>query len=413
MAEPTPAASPPWSNTTKLVVALTVVAIIAGLLIRFHNIVGPLLIAFTLAYLLHPVASLLSRSTRISWRAAVNLIYLLVVVLLVGLLTLGGLGLVQQIQSLITLVNNSLEEIPALIEEFSGQIYQFGPFTVDLRTMDLNSLSEQFLSVAQTLLGRTGSLISTLASGAAQFFGWGLFVLLVSYFVLTESGGLRERILTVDIPGYNEDVRRLSVELGRIWNAFLRGQIIIFVLTVIVYSFLLSVLGVRYSLGLALLAGLAKFLPYVGPAITWIVFALVAYFQTYKLFAMPPLYYMLLVVGIALFVDQIFDNLISPRIMAQALRIHPAGVLVAAIVAASLLGLLGVIIAAPMLATIILVWNYALRKLLDLDPWPEEEVPPAPPPGSRWLVRLRRFWRSLRRSPRRPTPVDPKGERHD
>jgi len=197
-------------------------------------------------------------------------------------------------------------------------------------------------------------------------------------------------------------MRRLTAELSRIWNAFLRGQIIIFVLTSLVYMFVLGVLGIRYAVGIAILAGLAKFLPYIGPFITWTTLALVAYFQPYTIFGLSSLTYTILAVGIGILIDQTFDNLISPRILAQALRVHPAAVLIAAIVAANWVGLLGVIIAAPMLATVLLIWRYILRKMLDLDPWPAGDVLPPPPPGVHTLARIRRFVRDqvgrLRRS---------------
>ena len=137
-------------------------------------------------------------------------------------------------------------------------------------------------------------------------------------------------------------------------------------------------------------------MPYVGPAINWLVLVIVAYFQVFKLFDLSPLYYSLIVLGVALLVDQIFDNIVSPRILSDALKVHPAAVLVAAIISANLLGLLGVVIAAPMLATVALLWQYTMRKLLDIDPWPEEEPHrPPPPPGSRFLVPIRRFFRAL------------------
>ena len=197
-------------------------------------------------------------------------------------------------------------------------------------------------------------------------------------------------------PGYTQDFERLSRELGRTWNAFLRGQIIIFFLAVIVYSIVLSVLGVHYAISLAFLAGLARFVPYVGPAINWTVLVLVSYFQVYKLFGLSPFYYTLLVLIIALVIDQIFDYIVSPRILSDALKVHPAAVLVAAIVAANLFGLLGVVVAAPILATAALLWKYIMRKMLDLNPWPEEEQHhPPPPPGSRYLASIRRFFRSL------------------
>jgi predicted PurR-regulated permease PerM len=388
--------SPPWGATTKLVIALTFVAVGAALLVRFQFIIGPLLVALVLAYLFHPVATSLQK-TGLSWRASVSILYLVLFILLIGLLALGGLGLVQQVQSVIQFTQESLRALPGLIEQFSGEVYQIGPFTVDFRNVDLNAISSQILGMVQPLLSRTGTLLTSVASSAASFLGWTLFVLLVSYFVLVESGGRRGGIVDVQIPGYRSDIDRLGRELGRIWNAFLRGQIIIFILAVLVYTVVLSVLGVRYSIALALLAGLARFVPYVGPAINWLVLVLVAYFQEFKLFDLPPLSYTLLVLVIALVIDQIFDNLVSPRILSQALRVHPAGVLVAAIIAANLLGVLGVVIAAPMLATVTLFWRYAVSKLTDRDPWLEIETTHLPPPpGTRMLVPLRRLWRNIR-----------------
>ncbi|HEY9151828.1 MAG TPA: AI-2E family transporter, partial [Anaerolineales bacterium] len=131
--------SPLWGATTKLVVALTFVAILAWLLFRFEGIIAPLLMAFVLAYLFYPVAIFLQRVLRFPWRLAVGLIYLLSLGLLFGLLALGGLGLIQQIQNLVTFVQNSLTVVPGLIEQFAGQVYHFGPFQFDFRHLDLNA----------------------------------------------------------------------------------------------------------------------------------------------------------------------------------------------------------------------------------------------------------------------------------
>ncbi len=388
--------SPSWGTNTKLVVALTIVVIVGALLVKFQFIITPLLIALLLAYLFHPIASFLQLKLRFSWNAAVAVIYVVIIILLLGLLTAGGVGLVQQVQSLITIIQDAITQLPQLIEKISGQVYQFGPFKLDFSTVDLRDASSQILGMVQPLLSRTGTLLSTIAGGAANFLGWSLFVILVSYFVLAESGGLRNRIVNVNIPKYTLDYERLSRELGRIWNAFLRGQIIIFFLAVIVYSLVLSILGVHYAISLAFLAGLARFVPYVGPAINWIILVLVAYFQTTTIFGLSDFYYTLLILGTALFIDQIFDNIISPRILSDALKVHPAAVLVAAIVAANLFGFLGVVVAAPILATATLLWKYTMRKMLDLDPWPEVELHQPPPPfGSRFFASIRRFIRNL------------------
>jgi predicted PurR-regulated permease PerM len=367
---------------------------VAALLIRFHTIIGPLLLAFIFSYLLHPVVGFLSRSTRLSWRASVGIVFLLILILLLGLLTLGGVGLVNQIQSLITLLQNSLDQLPTIIEKVAAWGAGFG---LDLSHIDVSSISQQLLSFGQSLLSQMGSLLSTLAGSAASFLGWMLFVLLVSFFVLTESSALRRDILKVDLPGYSEDWRRIAQELSRIWNAFLRGQIIIFAATVAIYFVVLSVLGVRYAIGLALAAGFARFVPYVGPAINWTILALVTFFQPYQPFGVEnQLYYTLLVFGIALLIDQVFDNIVSPRIMADALRVHPAAVLVAAIISASLLGILGVVIAAPMLATLQLFSQYTMRKMFDQNPWPPQEPRPPSPPWTNPFIRLAAWWKSIR-----------------
>ena len=293
------------------------------------------------------------------------------------------------------MIQNSLVELPQLVTNVVDWLQTRSPILIDLKTVDVNALTNQLISVVQPLLGQTGQLLGTVASGAAQFFGWAAFVLLVSFFVLSESGGLRGRILKLNIPGYSEDVSRLGRELGRIWNAFLRGQIIIYLMTVFIYFVMLSILGIRYAIGLAFLAGLARFLPYIGPAINWVILILVAYFQPFKLFGMQPLAYTVLVVALALLIDQIFDNLISPRIMADVLKVHPAGVLVMALVAVNLLGILGVVIAAPFLASLQLIGKYFLRKMFDQDPWPEAEPETSVQPAKPLFAFLNRILRHV------------------
>jgi predicted PurR-regulated permease PerM len=381
---------------TKLVISLTLLVIIAALLVRFQALVVPLMLAFVLAYLFYPIATMLDRIPRISWRMAVSLMYLFLIIVIASLLTLGGYGLIPQIQSLITLIENSLVELPSLLNEAVLWFSQNSPIPIDINTINLDSIVQQLLSYVQPLLGSTGQLLGAAASSAASFFGWGAFVLLVSYFIMTESGGLRGNLFKFDVPGYTEDFHRLSEELKRIWNAFLRGQMIVFSLAFIFYFFALSVLGVRYAIGLALLAGISKFLPYIGPAIVWVTLGLVSYFQPFKLFGLNPLVYTLLVFAVALVFDQLLDGFITPRIMAQALSVHPAAVLVSALVFADLLGVLGIIIAAPMLATFILFGRYTMRKMLDQPPWPEQEI--QPPPSFTWAGLLARIRRILRRA---------------
>jgi predicted PurR-regulated permease PerM len=391
-----PNASPRWSSNAKLLVGLVMIGIVAFLLVRFQSLIPPLLIIFIISYLLHPLAALIANSFKISWKAAVGILYLSILISIVGLLTVGGIGLVQQVQNLINQVQSIIAGLPAMIEQISGQVYHIGPLTIDMPALTKSTLIQDILSIVQPLLGRTGNLVGAVASRAVQIIGWTFFILIVSYFIVSESNGLASNLIRIEVPGHSEDLRKLGSKLGRIWNAFLRGQIIIFILAFVIYAIVLNILGVKFALGLALMAGLARFLPYIGPAITWITMGLITYFQTSKPFNLEahPLIYVAIVVGAALVIDQIMDNYVSPRIMAQALRVHPAAVLVAALIMANLLGILGVVIAAPLLASLTLLGRYTMRKMFDLDPFPPSEALPRPP-GSR---EVKARFRLLRRT---------------
>lgn len=371
-----PTESPKWGSTTKLVVSLAFVAMFAALLVTFRNIIGPLLLAFILAFLIHPVAAWASRTVHLSWRMAVNLIYLLLAAALIALLTLAGLAIVQQAQSLVNFVQEFIRSLPEIVSDLSSRSIAIGPFVFDLSQLDLQSLTNQVLDMVQPLLGQAGSLVGKFAASAATLTGWIFFVLLVSYFLLSEAGHLRENLVHIEIPGYNADVDKLVHRLGIIWDTFLRGQLLLSLLVIVSYYVLLTILGTRLTLVIALLAGLARFVPWIGPLITWTVTGIVALLQPSNYFGLDPVVYALLVIGLCLLLDQVFDNFVSPRLMGRALGLHPAGVLIAALVATRLLGLVGLVLAAPVLATVALVGRYLARKLFDLPPWPPEEAKP-------------------------------------
>ncbi len=194
----------------------------------------------------------------------------------------------------------------------------------------------------------------------------GCFLSANGLFLRAESGGSPEKIV-------------LSISrfcgcpcLGVCWvvlgcfftRPFFRSRCCVFV-----YSILFGALGVSYFFGLAIIAGLARFLPYIGPFIAWTTYGLVAYFQGTTIFGFSPLGYAVLVIGTAWLTDVIIDNFVSTRVMADALAVHPAAILVAALVGANLMGITGMILAAPVLATIQLFFRYIIRKLIDSNPW--------------------------------------------
>ncbi len=361
--------SPLWGNNIKLVISIILFVVAAWVFIRFQHIMGPLLLAVVIPYLLHPLADGLRKKLKLSWRLTVNLLYLVFILVLIGLLTWGGIALVDQISSLVNFLQRSITNSPDLLNSILAKPFSIGPFNIDLASLGIVNFTDQLLGLFQPLLSNAGTLLGTVAGGAFSTIGWLFFILLVSYFILVESTGVTKRIFKFQIPGHSYDISRMGQELGKIWNSFLRGQLIVVFITIVIYTILLGVLGVRFFYVLALIAGIARFVPYVGAWVTWISYGLVALFQETNIFGLENIYFVLLVLVISIVVDTLIDNLINTRIMANTLKVHPAAVMFAVILGASLFGFIGVLLAAPVLASLQLFFTYILKKLLDIDPW--------------------------------------------
>ncbi len=386
--EKPPQISPKWSTTFKTIVGLVITGLVLALLINFRSIIGPLILAFILIYLLYPVIAFVSTRTKLSWRASVNIIYLCLLIIVLGSFTLTGLAAVQQIESLIKVIESFVNNLPNLLQNLSGHIIYIGPFRIDLTQFtDLGVVGTQALNTLQLIIGRAGTLAGTFATATLSTIAWFFFVMIISYFVLSDTGKVPGSFDTINIPGYSDDIKKLGSALGHIWNAFLRGQLTIVIMVIFSYMILLSILGVRYAIALAILAGLARFVPYIGAYVTYVILALVTIFQGGNYFNLQPIYYTLIVIGLSVMVDQTYDNLVSPRIMGRSLGVHPAAVLVVAIIAANLIGIIGLILAAPVLASMTLIVRYIVRKMLDRDPWADykEELEPL---GIHWVGKV-------------------------
>jgi predicted PurR-regulated permease PerM len=399
--------SPRWGALTKFLVALVVLVLLGALLSRFQQLIPPLGLAFILAYLLTPVVEWVAARTGWKWGVAVTVVFLALVLLLVTLLTVAGIALVQEITGLYTVVAEILPALPERVQTILSEpirigaytfdptqpftIGPFGPFVIDLSQLDLQPIYDQLLAIIQPALQQTGTLVGSLASGTANALGWFLFILIVSYYWLHDLKNLLPSIEQILPEGYAPDVRRLTQELGPIWNAFLRGQVTLALVMGLVVGITMAVLGVRYAPVLGLLAGLLEFIPIVGPIIAGGVAVLVALFQPTNWLGWSPIYFALLILGVQILLQQLENNFLVPRIIGGSLNLHPIIILVGAIIGANLAGITGLLLSAPVIASLRLFGGYVYRKMFDLDPWPNpppQPQPPKPPEWPRWFTRI-------------------------
>ncbi|MGD8814618.1 MAG: AI-2E family transporter [Anaerolineales bacterium] len=385
--------SPSWSGMTKAFVALVVVAVAGGLMLRFHTIIPLLVVAGILAYLILPLVRLITKKTRLSWSVVTNLIFLLMILIVLGASTATGFAIVRQLQALFFTVQAFLLDLPTTLATLAAQPINIGPWAFDLSTMDLSLLAEQALASVQPLLGRVSSLLSSLASVAVESVGRTIFIFAIAYFVTIDYTRVQSRLSNLAIPGYESDVRRILKALTKIWHRFLRGQMLLVLISGVTTWLSMSILGVNFSLGLGVLASIAKFVPILGPLVAGGVAALVALFQPSNWLGVSPITHALLVIIVQIVVDQSLDYLVLPRVLGSSLNIHPVFILVGAIVAASLAGIIGLLLSAPAMATLLLFGRYIYRKMADMSPWdpPIDAFPDPPKRERRW------FWKRGKR----------------
>ena len=368
-------------------------AILAGIFIYYRSIVSLLVLASIITYLFQPLVAYLTGKTRLSWRVSTTLVFLIFVILLIGLLTGAGLVIAQQATGLVRVVQEFTNDLPDLANDLTAFLEQYGIKDI----INLSDLANRLLETIQPLLGQAGSIVGSLATGAAASIGRIFFIVFVAYFILSESQRVGK--ITFDqIPQYGYDIRRMTRQMSVIWESFFRGQFIIFVMVFVVYLIILSALGVRYSIALAALTGLAVFVPYVGSWTASIVMVLVTFLQPGNYFGLLAWQYAIMVLAISLTTNFIFDNYITPRFLGRTLDIHPAAVLVAALAMASLMGVIGIFLAAPVVATLKLLGMYIFQKMFDLDPWPEpeEESTPVEFPWFRWSRQLKSWFQKMK-----------------
>lgn len=372
MTERQASSSPSWSTTTKIIITLLILAGIIALLIRFAGLLNTLITAFIIAVLFHPIAEFVNRKTGIPWTWSVSIIYFITVLFVFGLLTVGGIALVNQINELIRFLQITLEQLPDFIEQLTTTALTIGPFDFDFSYINWEQIGNQLLSSVQPLLTRAGNLFGSVATGAVGFVGSFLLSLLISFLIITETEEASDHMVKIEIPGYQEDFDRLGKKIKKIWNQFLRGQALIFLFRFILYMVILTIFRLRFALGMSLLATLGNFIPYIGVAIVWIINFFVAFFQGSTAFGMEPFAYALTVMAVGWISDNLYDTFFSPKYLGGVLKLHPAAVLVAVLVGLNLFGIFGMFLAPPTLATMRVLWQYASMKLQDRDPWEEE-----------------------------------------
>jgi len=386
--------SPNWSVATKALVALAVMMIVAGMLVRFQHVIPILVLAPILVIIIVPVVQFMCVRLKMPWGLAATIAMLLFILLLIGASTVLGLAIVQQLQALFLIVQQFLLDLPTQLELLSQQTYQLGPWVLEFSQFDLGAIGEQVIAAIQPLLREASSLITFLATGVIESLTRIVLVLAIAFFLIFDYRRIRAVMKDISIAGYKHDIQRLQRELLRIWQAFMRGQLLIVTITAFLTYLLMQGLGLRFPIGLGVLGGIAKFIPIVGPVTAGFIAAIVGLFQPSNWFGLVPLAYAAVIVIGVVILDQSIDIFLVPRIMGTTLNLHPALILVGLVIGASLAGVIGLLLSAPTIASFLLIGRYVYRKMSDLSPW-DPPIDVLADRTSKEII-FPRIWRSMK-----------------
>ena len=371
--------SPPWSPNNKRLVLMILLVLLSLALYRFRLLLLPLSMAMILAYLIEPLVTQLTKRTPLSRNLSIAVIYLLLITALVSIP-------VSTISPIITQVTNFIHRTPQYIRDI-GEFFQepiviAEDIVIPVEQLSLDqlftSLSSNVVELVQTLGGQTISIFGSLATATISTVGWTIMVLFLSFYLVKDHETLFESLIKIAPRSYQSDIYRLTEGISITWNAFLRGQLVLCVVVGIIIFIIALIIGLPNAATLALIAGLMELIPTFGPILAAIPAVLIAAIQTDASWLgnlMSPFWFAMLVLGIYGFIYQFENYYLVPRIIGHHLKLHPLAVLLGVLGGASVAGILGVLLAAPVLASIRLIWMYIYCKLTDQDPFSDEFMP--------------------------------------
>lgn len=370
---PSPA-SPPWSPTSKRIVWMTLFILACLAIYRIRGILLPVVMAMVLAYLLVPIIEFLMRRLGSSRLVSIIIIYLLLITTLVSIPVGTITPIVGQANNLITHTPTYLHQLGEFLQK---PIFIAG-FEIPLDELPIDqlytTLTTNLVSILQSVGSRSLSIFGSVASATISTVGWTILVLFLSFYLVKDHEQFFEFALDNLPPSYQTDMLRLSHEISLIWNAFLRGQLILCGVVGLIVFVMALIIGLPNAVILALIAGLMELIPTFGPIFAAIPAVLIGLFQSQASWLgsrMSPFWFFVLIAVLYTVIYQMENYYFVPRIIGHHLKLHPLVVILGVLAGASVAGVLGIILAAPTLATARLVFLYIYRKLTDQPPFPD------------------------------------------
>lgn len=323
--------------------------VLAGLVFLLDAVLMPFVAGMILAYLADPLVDRFERWGMRRVLAVTSVFLVMTLVLVLSLLIIVPLIIQQAKQfgeSLPAIFEWAKNVLAPKLEEWAGY---------DLQT-EMNNI-QQILTenwrdaggyIAQALgqIGRSGMALVTWVTFLA-------LVPVVTFYLLLDWAVLMQRLDDLVPRRFLADTRRLAARCDEVLSAFLRGQLLVMLCLGVLYALGLSLLGLKFGLLIGFLAGLASIVPFLGFIVGIIIALIVAFFQMGTLLALLGV---IIVFSIGQAVESVF---LQPKLLGNKIGLHPVAVIFAVLVGGHLFGFIGVLLALPVAAVIMVLLREA------------------------------------------------------
>ena len=330
---------------------LLAVMLAAGFLIYLlAPVLTPFLVAALLAYLADPLVDRME-AKGLPRTAAVVVIFVLLLSVVAGMILLLIPALQQQLVSL-------AKALPAYIDWLQTHLTPWlqQTFGIDATMLNWSMLKstaqENWLQVG----GAAGGIMSWVSSsGMAMLAMLANLVLIpvVTFYLLRDWDHLVMLLRELLPRKWEATIVQLTTDSDTVLGAFLRGQLLVMLALGTVYSLGLWWIGLELALIIGVVAGIVSFVPYLGFIIGILLAGIAAIMQFHEV-------YYLLLVALVFGVGQALEGmLLTPLLVGDKIGLHPVAVIFAVMAGGQLFGFVGIMLALPAAAVIMVLLRYA------------------------------------------------------
>jgi predicted PurR-regulated permease PerM len=310
--------------------------IFTPVMVLLKTIILPVILSGVLYYLFNPLIDILERN-KVKRIYSIIVLYLLIIGIIAVVITSVIPVIRDQIQGLIQNVPAYSLQVQVQFEKLIGSdfVNQFLN-TVQINPSELASKASEklsaFINNAWTGVGSFVGVVTETVLAIAT-------VPFILFYLLKDGRKLPQSILKMFPLMFRKETDRIMTEMNHQVSSYIRGQIIVsFCIGMLLYIGYL-IIGLDYSLTLAVIASFTSVVPYLGPVIAITPALIVA------LVTSPFMLFKMVIVWTV--VQLIEGEFISPQIMGKSLRVHPITIIFVILTAGNLFGIVGIILAVP------------------------------------------------------------------